>query len=228
MGDEHWPLFALRLHTPRLELRPASDDDLFALADAAAAGIHEPGAMPFNVPWSEQPPGVLERGVVQHGWSVRAGWTTAAWNVPLAVLVDGEVVGSQNVFAHDFTVTRVVETGSWLTRARQGDGLGREMRAAALALAFDGLGATHCTTAAFDDNPASLGVTRSLGYEDDGWSLRARQGRPARLLRFRIDRDRWLAHRRHEVAIEGLGPCLAMFGLDDDHQPLPHPVDPMA
>ena len=227
MGSQHWPLFGLRLRTERLELRPPSDDDLFALSDAAAAGIHEPGAMPFSAPWSEQPPGTLERGVVQHGWSVRARWRVASWNLPLAVLVDGEVVGSQDVFARDFTVTRQVETGSWLTRARQGAGVGREMRAAALALAFEGLGATHCTTGAFEDNAPSLGVTRSLGYEADGWSVRARKGVPVRLLRFRIDRERWSAHRSHEVAIEGLEACLPLFGLGPDLEPLDDPVDPM-
>lgn len=227
MASPHWPLFGLRLRTERTELRPPSDEDLFELAGAAAAGIHEPGTMPFNLPWSEQPPGVLERGVVQHGWAVRARWTVDAWNVPLAVLADGEVVGSQNVFASDFRITRQIETGSWLTRARQGAGLGLEMRAAALALAFDGLGAIHCTTAAFADNPASLGVTRSLGYEADGWSVRARKGQPARLLRFRIDRDRWQAARRHQVTVEGLEPCLSMFGLGPELEPLADPVDPM-
>lgn len=227
MGSDHWPLFGLRLRTERLELRPASDDDLFDLAAAAAAGIHEPGAMPFNLPWSEQPPGTLERGVLQHGWSVRARWTVASWNVPLAVVADGQVIGSQNVVASDFTVTRQVATGSWLTRAHQGRGLGREMRSAALAFAFEGLAATHCTTAAFEDNPASLGVTRSLGYEDDGWSVHPRKGLPVRLLRFRIDRERWSAHRRHEVAIDGLEACLPMFGLGPDLEPLPDLRDPI-
>jgi RimJ/RimL family protein N-acetyltransferase len=227
MGTEHWPLFGLRLHTDRLTLRPPTDDDLFELAEAAAAGIHEPGTMPFSAPWSDQAPGILERGVVQHGWSVRARWTVDAWTLPFAVVADGAVVGSQDLVASDFRVTRQVETGSWLTRTRQGTGLGREMRAAALALAFDGLGATHCATGAFEDNPASLGVTRSLGYQADGWSIRARKGRPVRLLRFRIDRDGWLAARRHDVTIQGLEACLPMFGLGPGLEPLRDVVDPM-
>jgi hypothetical protein len=99
MDCAHWPLFGLRLRTARLELRPPDDDDLCALADAAAAGIHDQSTMPFNVPWSLQPPGVLERGVLQHGWKVRAGWSVDAWDLPLAVLADGVVVGTQDVFA---------------------------------------------------------------------------------------------------------------------------------
>lgn len=227
MGSEHWPLFGLRVRTPRLELRPPSDDDLFRLADAAAAGIHDVGEMPFNVPWSEQPPGTLERGVLQHGWKVRAGWKVGDWHLPLAVVSEGSVVGVQGLFAADFPVTRQVESGSWLTRGSQGRGLGTEMRAAALALAFEGLGAEHAVTSAFADNARSLGVTRSLGYEPDGWEVRARKGEPQRMLRFRMDRARWRAARRHDVALTGLEPCLAMFGLAADRSVLPHAADPM-
>ncbi len=76
--------------------------------------------------------------------------------------------------------------------------------------------------------PARLvGVTRSLGYQPDGWSIRARKGRPVRLLRFRIDRDGWLASRRHTVTIEGLEACLPMFGLGAGLEPLPDAVEPM-
>jgi RimJ/RimL family protein N-acetyltransferase len=227
MDLAHWPLFGLRVRTERVELRPADDDDLSALANAAAAGIHGPDAMPFDVPWSEQPPGVLERGVVQHGWKVRAGWSVGAWNLPLAVVVDGAVVGSQNLFAHDFLVTRQVETGSWLTRAAQGRGTGKEMRAAALALAFSGLGAEHAVTGAYVDNPTSLGVTRSLGYEPDGMEVRARKGRPVQLLRFRMDRAGWDARTRPTVTVTGLEPCLPMFGLAPDLTPLPDVTEPM-
>lgn len=227
MGLEHWPLFGLRVRTARLELRPPSDDDLFDLADAAATGIHDVGEMPFSVPWSEQAPGTLERGVLQHAWKVRAAWRAGDWHLALAVLVGTTVVGVQALFAVDFPVTRQVATGSWLARAWQGRGYGTEMRAAVLALAFDGLGAEHAVTGAFADNPRSLGVTRSLGYEPDGWDVRSRKGAPQRMLRFRLDRDGWEGSRRHDVTVTGLEPCLAMFGLAADRSPLPDVVDPM-
>jgi len=51
-----WPLGGLRLRTPRLELRPASDSDLDALADLAAAGVHDPAVQPFTFPWTDVPP----------------------------------------------------------------------------------------------------------------------------------------------------------------------------
>jgi hypothetical protein len=50
-----WPPFGLTLTTPRLELRPISDEDIPAAAEAAASGIHEPGHSPFSNPWTEVP-----------------------------------------------------------------------------------------------------------------------------------------------------------------------------
>jgi len=41
-------------------------------------------------------------------------------------------------------------------------------RAAVLQLAFQGLGAQQAVSAAFEGNPASLRVSRKLGYRDDG------------------------------------------------------------
>ena len=43
-----WPFAALRVTTPRLELRYPDDDDLVALAHLAAEGIHDPASMPFD------------------------------------------------------------------------------------------------------------------------------------------------------------------------------------
>ena len=40
-----WPVFGLRLFTPRLELRVARDDDIPGLAEAAIRGIHDAGAV---------------------------------------------------------------------------------------------------------------------------------------------------------------------------------------
>ncbi len=67
-----WPFAALRIRTPRLELRYPDDDDLVALGHVAAEGIHDPAAMPFNVPWTRAEPEDLRRGVLQHAWGHRA------------------------------------------------------------------------------------------------------------------------------------------------------------
>ena len=56
MASSHWPLTDLRLQTPELELRWPSLNDLDALADLAAAGVHDPEVQPFMVAWTDASP----------------------------------------------------------------------------------------------------------------------------------------------------------------------------
>ena len=182
------------------------------LASLAAAGIHDPAVMPFNVPWTDQPSPQLERGVLQWAWRTRGSWSPEEWSLGLMVVRDGEPVGVQGMDARRFAVLRTVTTGSWLGRAHQGQGIGKEMRTAVLHLAFAGLGAELALSGAFRDNPASSAVSRALGYEDDGWDYRAPRGEAAIADRFRMTRDRWELLRRDDITIEGLGPCLELFG----------------
>lgn len=84
------------------------------------------------------------------------------------VLHDGRVIGTQDIVAKEFAISRSFSTGSWLGREFQGKGFGREMRAAIPHLGFAGLGAKEADSEAFIDNQASLGVSRSLGYDPNG------------------------------------------------------------
>jgi RimJ/RimL family protein N-acetyltransferase len=213
MVSSRWPLADLWLQTPDLELRWPGLDDLHALAGLAAAGVHDPGVQPFMVAWTDAPPEQRARGTLQYHWSRWGSWTPSDWMLELAVIRDGTVVGTQGIGAHDFAVLREVHTGSWLGRAYQGQGIGTQMRAAVLQLAFEGLGARWAVSAAFDDNPASLGVSRKLGYRDDGIEWHLVRGRPALTRRLRLDRAGWQAARTVPVQIHGLPPCLPLFGL---------------
>ena len=212
MPHPYWPLFDLRVRTPRLKLRLPTDEDLVGLARVAAAGVHAAAEMPFSTPWTLQPSPELERGVIQWHWRCRGDWTPARWHADLGVWWQGELVGAQGVLAADFAATRSVSTGSWLGRASQGKGIGKELRAAVLHLAFAGLGAAVARSGAFEDNPASVAVSRALGYFDDGDEEHVRRGVAARLLRFKLTRERWEATRRPDVEVEGLEPCLPLFG----------------
>ena len=136
------------------------------------------------------------------------------WSLPLAVVVDGRPVGIQELRAARFPVLRTVETGSWLGRTWQRRGIGTEMRAAGLVLAFEGLGAVRALSAAHDGNEASRRVSESLGYVPNGISYNAPRGVPIRqqhylLERAAFDRDAW------DVTLEGLAPSLPLFGLAD-------------
>ena len=215
MISDHFPPAGVRLRTPRLELRMPSDSDLAELAEAALGGVHDPATMPFLHPWTDQTPRRLAQGVVQHNWRSMAGWTPQEWTFNAVVVFEDRVVGVQDMLATDFAVTRQVRTGSWLARSHQGKGLGTEMRAAVLHLAFEGLGALDATTGAFETTPASIGVSRRLGYREDGISYVQVRGERVRELRYRLNRQDWEQHRTVPVDVEGLEPALAHFGLGD-------------
>ena len=212
MASSFWPLADLRLRTPLLELRWPSQADLDALAGLAADGVHDPAVQPFGVAWTDVGPAERARSVLQYHWGRWAAWTPADWRL-VAVVRDGTVVGTHGVSGTDFAVRREVATGSWLGRAFQGQGIGTQMRAAVLALAFEGLDARYACSDAFEDNAASLGVSRKLGYADDGIQLLSVQGRPAVSRRLRLDRAAWQAARSVPVEVTGLEPCLPDFGL---------------
>lgn len=212
MTDEPlWPPYAIRLRTERLELRLPNEAEIGDLCAVAAAGIHPPGEMPFGVAWSVKPSPRFEREFIQWHWQQRASWTTEAWSLELAVFLDGLPIGSQALMARQFGTFKAVHTGSWLGQAFQGRGLGKEMRGGVLALAFDGLGAEVAATEAFLDNPASAGVSRSLGYEPNGFGSIAPEGVARPTERFRLTREAWLGRPRPPVEIEGLKGCRDMF-----------------
>lgn len=188
MGIETvWPLFALELATPRLVLRPLRDDDLAPLTEAAIAGIHDPDRMPFSAPWTDAEPDVLRREFARFHWGRRAQLRPDAWGISFTVIESGTPIGIQDLDGHDFRVRRTVSTGSWLTRTAQGRGLGREMRAAVLLFAFDVLGAEWAESGAASWNEASLGVSRSLGYRENGLErVQSRPGQVDDLVRLRV------------------------------------------
>ena len=208
-----WPIYDLRLRTERLELRLPNEDEIAELCAVAQAGIHPPDEMPFGFAWTDKPSPRFEREYIQWHWKARADWTPAAWHLELGVFLDGHPIGCQALIARDFAVMRRVGTGSWLDAPHQGRGLGREMRTAVLALAFDGLAAEVAETEAFFDNPASAGVSRALGYEPDGLGRIAPRGVARDTQRFRMTRQLWSGRLRPPVVIEGLERCRDLFGV---------------
>ena len=212
MLTDVWPLFGLVLRTPRLELRLPGPEQLAALAELADSGVHDPAVMPFVTPWTDLPPGPRGRAVLQYHWSLWGALTPQRWSLEFAVLAGGEPVGVQGVGGREFAVTREVATGSWLGRRHHGRGIGTEMRAAVLHLAFAGLGAEYATSGAFVDNRPSLAVSRKLGYAEDGIEVDAVRGRSVTTRRLRLDRAAWERHRTVPVEVEGLAPCLPLLG----------------
>jgi RimJ/RimL family protein N-acetyltransferase len=106
-------------------------------------------------------------------WRCRAECSAENWTLLLGIWHEGRFVGCQDVGAKDFSNLKTVGTGSWLQQSVQGRGLGKEMRAAVVAWAFDWLGADVAESEAAAWNTASLGVSRSLGYELNGITRKA-------------------------------------------------------
>lgn len=208
-----WPLSGLEVSTPSVSLRYLTDELATELALLAARGIHDPATMPFSEPWTDVASPQLERNSLQYFWRCRAEVTPEHWDLPLAVLAGGRPVGVCTVHAEQFPARRSVTTGSWLGRAHQGRGLGREMRQAALHLIFAGFGAGEATTRAWHDNAASLGVTGSLPYVRTGTSQERRRDQTDTMIAFTMSRAAWNPIRRNDIHLSGVPAVAAQLGL---------------
>lgn len=215
MTHPHWPLLDLRVTVEDLVLAPLTEADLDEVVRRLPDDLEQdPGATRFAV--SDH----VQRAVVVHQeyWRSYGTWTVDAWRFHLAVRRAGELLGLQELEGNDFPVLRTVDTSSWLVAEARGQGLGKTMRRAVLALAFDHLGALAAITSAWHDNAAALGVSRSLGYRPNGESLLQRPGAPDgvdTLVHLRMTRDEWLSSGGSAgVTVGGVEAVRPWFGLD--------------
>jgi len=214
--EQLWPPFALTVTAGPLTLQAVRDEDMPALLELVLAGLHDPAVMPFSTPWTDAAPADLLRQSAAYYWRSRADFSPASWSLDLVVRLAGEIVGVQALFGENFPVTRVAETGSWLGRAHQGRGIGTLMRQAACALVLDHLGGEQLTSAAYEDNPASLAVSRKVGYVDNGVERRQRRdGEPAVLRRLVLTVDAFVPG-PDPVRVEGVEGLRRAIGLDRD------------
>ena len=201
------PLWEIRVHTPRLELRLPTGEELVELFRVAEGGIHPPDEMPFYFPWTDDLR--LDAFLAFHH-GTWAEWRPDKWVCNLIAFHDGQPIGSQSVEAEDFRAKREVLTGSWLGEPFQGQGLGTEQRAAVLELAFSGLGAETATSGSFAHNVKSQRVSEKLGYRHTGTRTMESRGEPVEHYDYRLDRADWESP--VEVRLEGVGPALPLFG----------------
>lgn len=213
MDHRYWPMFDLRLATPDLVLRHLTEADLAPLADILPDDVEQD-------PSSTSYPGLdrgRNRGVVVHQdyWRARGGWRPESWALSFGVFRDGELVGYQGLEGDDFARLRTVDSSSFLTVAARGQGLGKQMRAAVLALAFGPLGARFAITSAWTDNQASLAVSRALGYVDNGVTAHRRGESAGVMAHLRLTREQWMTSGwADRVVVANVDECLAFFGLD--------------
>jgi RimJ/RimL family protein N-acetyltransferase len=208
-----WPLYGLTITTPRLELRLPREDEVVRLAELAGRGVHRPDERPFLTPWTEGTARERAQAVLREHWTQLSSWTVTAWWLGLGVFRAGEPLGVVTVRARDFPVVREVWTASWLGLDHQRQGYGTQARTGLLSLAFDHLDANAALTAVFQDNHASQGVSRRLGYEPDGISVDARGAEAVVSDRLRLTRERWTRQAHPTVRVGGLAACRPMFGI---------------
>lgn len=207
-----FPPLGVKVTAGPLELRPMLDADLPALCNLAADGVHEPERMPFFFPWTDGTPEEVGRRVAQYHWRKRAEFTRDAWVLNFTVWYDGELRGLQGIETTDFLVTRTGETGSWLGLRHHGKGIGTRMRQAIVALAFDHLGFEQVTSGAFVDNPASLAVSRKVGYRSNGVRRLKRRDAMAENQMLVLGPDDFL--RGEPIEVEGVEAFRRFIGLD--------------
>lgn len=211
-----WPPFGLRIRTPRLELRLPTDEELGDLAERLAMPDAVVTAESAHLmPWSRLPSPAVERGTIRWAWRWRAALSPESWRLPLGVFAHTApevAIGSMDLMADDFAVTRTVGTGSWLLREHAGQGFGTEARAAVLEFAFRELGAVEARSQALTDNGPSNGVSRRLGYRTDGSRLIAVEGVARRHVRWVMPAGDW--HSPVPVEITGAEPLRVMLGAE--------------
>lgn len=210
------PPFGLTIRLGGLEMHPVRFDDIPSLLDLIAGGIVSPDVVnhPMNAPFAlGEDTMQRRRESVRFWWSAWQGATPGRWMFPMTVLRDGVIVGVQDIMAADFPALRVAETGSWLGVAHQGKGVGKLMRQAMCMFAFDHLGAVELHSGAFHDNHRSLGVSRAVGYVENGRRriLRATGEADVEIL-VKLTPDR-LVRPDLELQVDGLEPFLEFIGL---------------
>jgi RimJ/RimL family protein N-acetyltransferase/predicted GNAT family acetyltransferase len=203
------PLTRLRLRTPRLELRLATIAELRRLFDVAVAGIHDPALMPFAVAWTDN---LVEDEFIAYHVSRLEDAKPDAWELALIVFLGDQPIGCQSIENVDFQRSGALVTGSWLGQAYQGQGYGTEMRNAVLTFLFEKLDADEARSGAIDGNPASLAVSRKLGYVQVGVSTSSPRGEDVPHTDLSVTRERF----RRTVPVEVIGfdpSTLPWFGV---------------
>lgn len=213
MDGEVWPLHGIRLHTADLQLLVMTEADLPVLGALLPDDLE---MNPHATRYAGLDDGANRRAVLAQGyWRALGMWSPEDWALPFVVRAAGDVVGVQWLEGPDWVVERTVDSSSWLVAAARGRGLGKQMRAAVLALAFGPLGARAAISSAVVDNRSSLGVSRALGYRDTHRSVLEHSGET--LQHVRLESAAWSASgQAHGVVVDGVAPALPLFGLGEE------------
>ena len=197
-----WPMLGLRVRTGRLELRLPRCTDLVTLTPASYhAGPDTRVGVTFT------PSELLTRELAR---SI-AEWSVDRWTLIFgAFKADGRAVGIQCVSAEEFPSSHTFTTPVWVAPSKRGLGYATEMREAVLFLMFNHLRAVTALASPQPDNIASIAISLGLGYAS---SPRLGDDATQEATSLYLSRESWLSQSRPEVRVEGISPCLPLFGF---------------
>ncbi|WP_448852140.1 GNAT family N-acetyltransferase [Corynebacterium sp. 335C] len=162
LPSDIWPPSGLTIASGALRLAPMTPEtgaELIRRTRGTATVFPDPDVA-WAFPWLE---GTAAQSA-RHMLAMAASPGTPDWTLGLAAVTGGEVAGAIDLRVASRGGRRFLETGSYLLAGFHGRGLGTAMRRAAMALAFDHLGAEELWFSAHPDNAASLAVGRRCGY----------------------------------------------------------------
>lgn len=216
MPQVGWPLQGIRLRTPDLELHVMTEADLPTLWELLPDDLE---LNPHATTYAGVDDRANRRAILAQGyWRALGMWSPDDWALPFVVRSAGEVVGVQWLEGPDWRSDHIVDSSSWLVAEARGRGLGKQMRAAVLALAFGPLRAEAAISSAVLANRSSLGVSHALGYRDTHRSVLEHSRET--LQHVRLEGRSWHASgQAHAVVIDAVVPALPYFGIQTSEEP---------
>ena len=136
-------------------------------------------------------------------------WTPDDWRLPFAVYLARRGDGPAGCVANQSVGRSSSRSVGWSTPGRgsvgsiQGHGIGKEMRAAVLHFAFEGLGAATGPDRGVRRQPGVAAGHRVARLPaDDGGGINVQRDHAQRIHRYALERDEWARQRRDDIAIE--------------------------
>ena len=206
-----WPPFGLVIQSGDLRLTPVSDDDLLGLVDLALDGIHPADMMPFDVPGPRHrptnspaaTPSTTGKTRPVRAGAVQSGFRRAPGRRPGR----GPGLHRRPLRDHPHRGDRVLAGGPV-----PGSGHRNPDARGDLHLALRPPGGDPGHIGAFVDNPASLAVSRKLGYRPNGVVRRNRLGTLALNQQLALNPGDLV--RGEPIEVVGLEPLRRFLGLD--------------
>lgn len=202
-----FPIYSLRVITPRLTLRVARLEELDQLATSSKDNVLiEETKHFFDVDWTSLDSPEYEQNFFCHNLYNLSQWKKDDWTLNLTIFYKHIPIGSISIKGDDFSNRKELATGSWILKNYRGRGLGSEARAGALAFGFNKLEAETFVSDAHKDNIKSERVSSSLGYKQNG--LRTAH-EPLDLKRYLLIKEDWVDDTLVEV--KGFKHCKDLF-----------------